>query len=393
MKSINLTIYIFFFLGLFMFTACEKENVDVTDTKEEEVITETTTCDLELIIAEQPPGSGQFFSSVSNGIAPYSYLWSTGDTTANISITGEGTYSLIVTDAEGCNVTEDFVFTAPDQCEVFTAEIIENSAGLLSVVTTEGTAPYLYEWSTGETTNSITVNGPGTFSVTVTDSNGCVFEDDYITFSCPPYPIVIVQNPDGTWTAIPDEGTAPYFFEWSTGDTTNTITITVDGTYSVTVADATDCTSEAEITVTITDPCLSFMSEIEEDFIGSLITNTSGGTTPYSYLWSTEETTSSITTPEAGLYSVTVTDANGCVIVDDIDAGGVVSCNDLMVIIAEQPPGSGQLFTSVTGGTFPFLYSWSTGETTPSISPMAPGTYSVTIEDANGCTGEAEIEI
>lgn len=396
MKSINLSIYVLFVLGLFIFTACEKENLDETTNQEEPVIPEETICYLEVRIAEQPPGSGDLFSTVFEGTAPYTYAWSTGAATANITVTEDGTYAVTVTDAEDCTDEAEIAVTVTvtGPCEGFTTEITDNSDGTLTANTLEGTAPYIYLWSTGETTSSIMVNTSiSDYSVTVTDVNGCVVEDSFVSvISCQPYPLEIVENPPGTLTVNPDGGTAPFLYEWSTGATNNAITVNVEGYYSVTVTGSLGCTADTAAVVIFPAPCAL---EIEGNPDGLLTTIMSGGVNPYSYLWSTGETTPNIMVTMNGTYSVTVEDAIGCIVMDDIIFDGSDPCDNsnLTVDLAEQPPGSGSIFTFVNGGTPPYLYNWSNGEITPNISPNMMGTYQLTITDANGCTLEDEITI
>lgn len=326
MKVNYLSIWALFVLGLIALTSCEKQDVDQTMLEEEEVPTEVVVCNLEVLIAEQPPGSGDLFTVATGGATPYTFSWSTGETTANISgATQAGTYTVTVTDDEGCVAENEIIVAEPDPCESLTAQIEGSAAGILIANIAGGTSPYAYSWSTGETTSSITVTAAGTYTLMVTDAQGCTIEQD--------------------------------------------------------------------ITITGVDLCLSLVTEIAENPNGNLTANTTGGSTPYTYVWSTGEATSSISVAAGGMFSVTVTDANGCTVVDDILAAGSDPCLSFTALITEQPPGSGALFTSATGGTFPFVYLWSTGATTSSITVTTGGTYSVTITDSAGCIAEDDIQL
>ncbi len=325
MKFNYLSISALFIFGLLLFTSCGKENIDLSSTEEEEVNPVLVVCNLEVSIGEQPPGSGDLYSNVNGGTAPFTYLWSTGETTANISVTEEGTFTVTVTDAEDCTSEAEITVSEQDPCQSFTAEVEETLLGTLNAITNGGTAPYTYSWSTGETTAEITVITDGTYFVTVTDDNGC--------------------------------------------------------------------SSEAEITVTLPDPCEVFLVEIEESPAGTLIANTSGGTAPYVYIWATGETTPTINVVSSGTYSVTVTDANGCVFVESINATGSDPCSNSNLTITISNPQATTLITAYDGGTAPYAFLWSTGETTSSISAPGSGTYSVTITDANGCIAEDDFEL
>lgn len=323
MKSFNLSIYVLFVLSLFMFTSCQKENMDDTTTKEEEVEVEEVTCETAILIAEQPPGSGEFYTSVTDGTPPYTYLWSTGETTANITVTDEGTYSVTVTDADDCVADDEIMYSESDPCLNFSTSISEDPIGTLTSITNIGTAPYTYEWSTGETTASINVTADGTYSVLVTDAEGCTAQAA-ITLTlpdpCETFLTEIEGTPAGVLFANATGGTAPYAYSWSTGETTATINVMDSGTYTVTVVDADGCTFETNYFFAGSNPCNSLIVTIENPQATTLFTNTLGGPAPYTYLWSTGETTSIISAPTAsGTYSVTVTDDNGCTAEDDFE--------------------------------------------------------------------------
>ena len=204
-----------------------------------------------------------------------------------------------------------------------------------------------------------------------------------------------LENINGVISLNLTGGTVPFTYIWSTGEFTSSITATAPGTFSLTVTDNNGCTVEDAIDVSIVDPCQSFTGNVGEQPIGSgmLWATASGGTTPYLYEWSTGETTSSITVTNAGTYTVNITDANGCVYVENIASLGGSLCSSFTASIGEQPPGTGMLWSTVNGGTAPYTYMWSTGETTQNITVNIFGTYSVTIEDANGCLFVTSIDI
>lgn len=326
MKFKFLSIGLLFSLGFVLLVSCGKENISLTTIEAEDVNPAVVTCDLDLNIAEQPPGSGGLYTALTGGTAPYTYLWSTGETTANIVVNAEGTYTVTVVDAAGCTIIAEIVITInSDPCQSFAATIEENPSGTLSTNTTGGTAPYTYEWSTGDITADITISTDGTYTVIITDANGCVVV--------------------------------------------------------------------ASITVSNSDPCQSLSTSIQQNPSGVLEAITTGGTAPYTYLWSTGETTASIVAFMNGTYSVTVVDAMGCMVTESIIISGSNPCDSFIVTIGEQPPGSGTLYATPVGGTAPYTYSWSTGETTASITVNTSGTYTVTVADANGCVLTASITI
>ena len=191
-------------------------------------------------------------------------------------------------------------------------------------------------------------------------------------------------------TAIPS-GTAPFVYAWSTGETTASIIASSPGAYCVTVTDATGC--EAEACVVLPDPNSCFV--VIQGNPGGGLTAWAQGIPPYTYLWSTGATTETIFPNAPGQYCVTVTDASGCVSEACYwyqGGGGDSLCS--VYIIPQQIPGtSGYNLYAFAEGEAPFIYLWSTGETTESIDVYESGTYCITVADAAGCTSTSCITI
>ncbi|MCB0596758.1 MAG: SprB repeat-containing protein, partial [Phaeodactylibacter sp.] len=209
---------------------------------------------------------------------------------------------------------------------------------------------------------------------------------------------------DGEAIAIVEGGAGGYTYQWSNGATTSANINLPDGEYFVTVTDIFGC--QATGGATIAEPPLLTLDlqatpvscpGANDGWIELFIT---GGTQPYTYFWtgpngffSTE--LSVINIPE-GLYTVTVTDANGCSITETIEVlvGNLI---DLTLEIIQQPAcptsNDGILMADATGGEGPYEYLWATGFVGPTHTGLGPGIYSVTVVDANGCTGTGEVEL
>jgi len=198
------------------------------------------------------------------------------------------------------------------------------------------------------------------------------------------------SNNTGTATAYAWNGTAPYSYLWSNGQTTQTITGLSSGTYSVTVTDANNTIFSA--TVVVNNTILSVISSVVPVSCfggnnGSATVTVSGGIPPFTYLWSNAQTTQTATGLAVGSYSVVVTDATGC----SITLSTVVTGSPLLSTNSYSTPSScftcpdGSATTNVNGGTPPYSYQWSNGQTTPGITGITPGSYTVCITDANGC--------
>ncbi|MFN4253543.1 MAG: SprB repeat-containing protein, partial [Saprospiraceae bacterium] len=202
------------------------------------------------------------------GVPPYTYLWSNGQTSPQITGLAAGTYTVTVTDANGCTAADDteiffwneglWIMVSvdlDDQISCFGANDGEVNAMVMS-----GTAPYTYSWSNGvvftTTSNmhSITNLGPGTYSVTVTDANGCTHAQS-ATLTSPPEVQIAVSGTSaqcgntGSATVTPSGGTPPYLVVWNNGSTNFTITALAPGTYTATVTDANLCQKSASVTV------------------------------------------------------------------------------------------------------------------------------------------------
>ena len=251
MKFKFLSIPILLFgLAFLMLSSCGKENLDITTTEEEEVIPEVVTCD-QWQMSITYDGNGNLSATIGGGTPPFDYLWSTGETNTNINVSQSGTYSLTVTDADGCVLVEEITISLNPACNGFSVDITEDPIGsnILVPLIVGGTMPYSYLWSTGETTFSINASIGLSYSVTVTDNNGCVVEDevDFIVIvTCEPYDISIEESPIGSGSLSTiisgNVSGGPYEYFWSTGETTSSINVSESGIYSVIVTDINGCT-------------------------------------------------------------------------------------------------------------------------------------------------------
>ncbi|MFD0796836.1 SdrD B-like domain-containing protein [Maribacter chungangensis] len=323
-----------------------------------------------------------------------SYLWSSGETSATITVSPQATheYSVSVTSAQGCEAIDTVIVTVN---ELPTADAGEDVAICIGdEVTLMATGGDSYLWSTGETSATITVSPQATqeYSVTVTSAQGCEAIDTVIvTVNELPTAdagedVAICIGDEVTLTATGGDS-----YLWSTGETSATITVSPQATheYSVSVTSAQGCEDTDTVIVTVNELPTADAGEDVAICIGDEVTLTATGGD--SYLWSTGETSATITvSPQATQeYSVTVTSAQGCEDTDTV----IVTVNELPTADAGEDVAiciGDEVTLTATGGD---SYLWSTGETTATIevSPEITTEYGVIVTSAAGCEATDEV--
>lgn len=271
--------------------------------------------------------------NVSGGVLPYSYSWSNGDTTQDVSGLSAGTYSVTVTDALLATATAGTTLTQP--AALLASKIVKDVScnggtnGFINLTVSGGTAPYSFLWNTSDTTEDI-INFPsGSYDVTITDANGCTFwlsdtigePSEFLLIAPSHTNVSCFGGSNGATSITPVGGILPYTYSWSNGGTTKNLTNVPAGTYNLTASDNNGC--KAYETFIITQPAqgLSASVSITNSSCyftpdGGIDLSVSGGVIPYSYLWNTGAVTEDLAAISAGNYSVTITDANGCTLVE-----------------------------------------------------------------------------
>ncbi len=422
--------------------------------------------------------------NATGGTTPYSYLWSNGQTTAMATGLVAGNYTVTVTDANNCTTTTSVAIGQPATALVVSTDQVENPTcngetdGSISITVSGGTAPYSYSWSNGYNSEDPAGLAAGTYTVIVTDANGCTATESYtltepaalslgysniVNTSCNAavgavtltgseagtvvlngvslaspatftglaagYYTAYFENAVGcstevsfniintnsdlvatldiadplcvgetvTATVTANGGTAPYSYTLN-GTTTNATGVFDNlgaGDYNVLVTDNNGCTYYIAFDI---DEPTQLVAEIISSIDvscngatdGAATVNAAGGTTPYSYLWSNGQTTAMATGMGAGTYSVTVTDANNCTTTASVAIGQPASALFVSTDQVENPTCNGEtdgsISITVSGGTAPYSYSWSNGYNSEDPAGLAAGTYTVIVTDANGCT-------
>jgi gliding motility-associated-like protein len=335
-----------------------------------------------------------------------SYLWSTGETSSSINVGISGSYTVQVTNLNGCHSALSVPIVVTENALPATPIITANGpttfceGGNVTLTSSAGTT---YLWSTGETNSGINVSTSGSYTVQVTDANGCQ--------SSLSIPIVVTENAlsatptitasgpttfceGGSVTLTSSPGTS---YLWSTGETNSGINVSTSGSYTVQVTDANSCQSALSLPVVVTENALpatpTIISGGPTTFCeGNSVTLTSSA--GITYLWSTSETSSSINVSTTGSYSVQVTNANGCQSAASVPI--MVTENALPATPVITPGGPTTFCTgsSVTLTSSPeAMYLWSTGETNPGINVSSTGSYTVQVTDINGCQSATSLPL
>jgi hypothetical protein len=334
------------------------------------------------------------------------YLWSTAETAANISVGTAGTYSVTVTSADGCTATASSVVSGSTTAPTVNAgpdRLLTCTTPSVTLTAVSPVTGATFAWNTGASTAAISATTAGTYTVTVTDpANSCTATDAVVVSANQTAPNLSVSPTAATLTCattsatlVASSTTPGTTFAWSTGATTAAVTATTAGTYSVTVTSAINgCTSTASVAVSqdIAAPTVSIGTTTTTLTCAtpSASLSTSGGGT---YLWSTGATTSAISVSAAGTYGVTVTGTNGCSAASSV----VISGNTTTPSVnagADQTVACGATATLTATGSGTF--AWNTGATTASITTAtlsATTTYTVTVTGTNGCTASDAVVV
>ncbi|MBU0763246.1 MAG: hypothetical protein KJ607_00260, partial [Bacteroidetes bacterium] len=332
------------------------------------------------------------------GDAQNTFLWSNSMTTEDIDSLASGVYTIAVTDTNNCSVIDSFSITQPDELIINIPQDVQICYGddaVLTMTSNGGVPPYSIIWSTGSVNQSITVSplDTTTYYVTATDANGCSASDSVTVSVAPELTAVINALPSAVCIGQSTELTVTGggdFFQWNTGDTTQSITVTPPSTtvYSVTVTDSIGCSDQQQIQIEVSDSITVTLSPPTICIGDTAVLTVSGGTT---YTWSTGDTTQSISVSPSSTTTYSVTVSNElCTGSADV----LVTVGQLPVVSAgeDQAICSGESAVLIaTGGS---EYEWNTGAANDTlvVTPTITTTYYVTVSEG-ACSGTDEVEV
>ncbi|MFN0013224.1 MAG: MopE-related protein [Saprospiraceae bacterium] len=344
----------------------------------------------------------------SGGTLPYQYLWNNGASTTILSGIPAGIFTVTVTDANGCTASRLAVVTQPSSLQIETAATVNPtcagaSNGSIELSVAGGKPPYFYSWNLGGNTAKIQNLGVGQYRATIVDGQGCSFITPFYKLTAPQLLSVtldslqnvgckgsptglIVVNISGavghvmaTWNGVPDD---------------LTLNNASAGQYILRAVDSRSCTILDTFIVFEPATSLSILLQEVRDALcageptGSVTLRVAGGTPPYQYAWNNGAVGPNLPAVPAGIYSLTVTDDNGCTRV-------------LSDIVVDEPPPlqatasvehipcfgvlTGSIVLAVSGGIPAYRYLWNTADTTKNVFNLTANAYSVTVLDAIGC--------
>lgn len=359
---------------------------------------------------------GSIDLSVAGGSPPYVFEWLDGNTSEDREGIKPGIYQVQVSDGTGCVSKSEFIqVQAITNLNIFIQKVDRPSCntinnGRIQIIANGGKRPYTYAWDSGHTGSSIENLGEQTYICRVTDNSGCsTLSDSIHLIAKRPVKLVLseIKQPkcsdseDGKLTVQNIGNTPVVSWQWLENNaSTQSISMLRTGDYTVVGIDSMGCSDTLHHTLSAPDSLISVITAIEHNLCygeqqGSIITNTTGGTAPYTFLWDTGYASDDLFNLRSGSYSLTVKDANLCTA--SLNGIRIIEPPELSYSITENISTEcilsteGRLKIEINGGVPPYRYHWQDRvDSTQMLSDITAGIYSATIIDANDCKLKAE---
>jgi gliding motility-associated-like protein len=352
--------------------------------------------------------NGYIDLTITGGLDPYSFNWSNGSNSEDISQLSSGTYQVTVTDFNNCTAEETFLITeslpftfnyniTPADCSQPNGNVILDNF--------QGEYPYTYQWSSGETTESIVNKSAGNYTVTITDNLGCsqihvydIPNSQGATINADVQNISCDNGADGSISINVNNGSPPFIYSWSSGDSTSYIDSLSIGDYAVTITDNINCKYTSSYNLSSTSYINADTTIFDETCVGLedgiIQYNILNGFGPYQYNWSNGAIDSNVDSLSPGLYHLDVIDSLGCLYQNDfiILQGNTASFVDSVThnLCTDQMNGSIQISNIGDG---PFTYEWDNMLSESTLNNLSSGVYTVTATDTEGCKFEKQFQI
>lgn len=321
----------------------------------------TLTLDSLVNVACSSQETGKITVQANGGAQPYNYLWNTGATTRSINRISAGDYFVSVSDANGCKASYNGTITQPRKLIKSIDAITDircsgEKSGAIFVTVLEGISPYTFKWSNGADTEDISNLSAGSYKLTITEANGCQSVLDASIEEPPAYNASIASVTNikcngeslGAIDVTVSGGVEPYKFAWSNSSKTEDIKDVRADSYSVLITDANGCLKSLHADVTQPEKLSLHIDSVRNvkccgDASGAIYITVLGGVKPYKYQWSHGATSEDITNLKLGVYTVTVSDANGCIVTtpdemslfEQVVSNGMFSTREILFDVAK----------------------------------------------------------
>lgn len=370
--------------------------------------------------------NGSVSIQVSGGTGTYNYIWSDDSTNPDLTAVGPGSYTVTIIDANMCEViSQPFNVSEPGALEVTPSSVPVacngDNTGSISLDVQGGTGPYTFAWADdpNETTGIRNELFQGSYSVEVSDADGCILPEISINIS-EPEPITTTLTPtqascgasDGSVSLLVDGGTGvgTYSYAWSVIDGGTTISIDPNltdvpaGDYEVMVTDQNNC-SVVSLPITVTNPGTPDLAIAGVDVTcfgastGSIMLDINGGSGGNTIDWGVNSDLNGLTNPTnlpAGEYFVTVTDMSMCeasIMITIDEPAAPIEITEIQINQATCGDANGSVVVDVTGGTGNYTFNWSDGSGTTTVSGLSPGIVTLEIIDQNMCSTTASYNV
>ena len=398
--------------GTYSLTVIDNNNCELVETIE---MTQPNNIDVAAIINDLlcfEDNSGSINITPTGGTLPYSYVWSNGSLTQDISSLDFGTYSLQLADDNGCQYLQSYNVAQPDLLNIVVNETnvlcFGESNGSIDVTINGGTSPYSYTWSNGLSSQDLFNLPLGNYDLDVTDLNNCnssisveITEPQDILVSVSTTDLLCNSEEYGQINILVSGGVPGYLYSIDNESTytQNSSFINLSaGNYNVWVQDLNGC--KYNELIALSQPIgyssivnIQNVTGCNGSLTGAIELEISGNTPPYTYNWSNNQSTSNISNLAAGNYELLVSDVNNCNIQYSFNVAGpnpIVLSYDVQLASCEEK-NDGAITTNVSGGIPPYSFSWGTGESSQNLYNLSKGIYSLFIEDSEGCSIPIEI--
>jgi hypothetical protein len=357
---------------------------------------------------------GTIQMTVIGGIPDYTYEWSNGANTEDLTGLKAGTYNITVKDNRGRKFSTFYTVIEPHfeleaKLDVKNVSCRGLKDGQIKLSISGGTAPYDFKWSNDSVSETLKYLSPGLIHLYVLDASGCYLHDsiqitepdEKLSVKFEEKPVSCHHGNDGAALILPKGGTAPYRVLWSDGDASINRQDMKAGLYKLTLYDKNNCSVESSVTINEPESPIKISTNINPvscfgESNGSVELVVSGGKQPYYYNWQNGAEGKNLKGVTSGNYSFTVSDKNGCQVKDSVSIpqpSAALKINYVKKDVDCFGANTGQITLNVSGGSPNYNYSWSEGSSKSLLDKLKRGNYIVKVSDKNQCMATETIEI